>query len=342
MSVHPHLASLEELLSSASTVKTDVPLAKRTTLRLGGSAEVLVTLGSVEDVQRVLPWLQAHGLPTRVLGAGSNLLVSDEGVSGVLLTMGGGLKSFDLLDAVDPETRKARQWPEDAQVLRVGAAARNAYTVRTLHRSGLVGPEFLALIPGMIGGAVAMNAGTRWGDLKQALICVELVLPDGSLAMRTPEELEMGYRHCAIPAGALVVAAHLAVWPGDAGLAKDRVRDEKAYRNKTQPYSMACAGSFFANPPGDAAGRLIQAAGLKGLTFGGASISSMHANFIVNEGDGSAREVLTLMALARRRVRELFGVSLRPEVRLLGFGGGSAAEILDNLDIPDELLEMKA
>lgn len=326
---------LEQVCADGSRAELGVALAHKTSLRVGGPAAVWLEVASEQGLGRALRWLSARPeVPRLPLGAGSNTLASDDGFAGVVLALGRGLARVEL-GAQAGQRREG--WGAGAVRVEVGGATRDAHVVRDLHRAGLVGPEFLALIPGTFGGAVAMNAGTRWGELKHLLLGARCVTPEGERVELSVEALGMGYRHAELPPGAVVVGGAVVAWPGSVEEARHKIKAERAYRNQTQPYHMPCAGSFFANPPGDSAGRLIEAAGLKGLAWGGAEVSPMHANFIVNARQARAQEVLELMALARRAVRARFGVELRPEVRLLGFGAGPAAQVLDALPLPPAL-----
>lgn len=333
MSSHGSARTTDELAHhfAALSPKTGVDLRRATTLRVGGAAQLFVALDSVAAVEQALSLCEAAGVALTLVGLGSNVVVPDEGVRGLVARLGGALAHVTLaggapLEPVDSPSRTGEL------LIEAGAGAVNAHLVRDLHRAGYVGAEFLALVPGTVGGAVVMNAGTRWGELSGILDAVAVVDARHGHRWIAATELGMSYRHTALPKGAVVVGARLRVTPGDTVDAAQRVKDEKAYREATQPYKLATNGSVFANPPGDAAGRLIDAAGLKGTRDGEAQISEKHANWIVNTtGRASAASVLRLMALARRTVRERFGVVLRPEVRLLG-GEQPMAGVLDALD----------
>jgi UDP-N-acetylmuramate dehydrogenase len=317
-----------DLLSAlpAGQVRERVPIGQTTSLKTGGSADILVVAHTVQDVVAVQALTARAGESLFVLGAGSNLIVGDDGVRGVVLRVD-GLASTEIDDGV----------------AHIGAGTMNAHAVRAMHKQGWVGAEFLALVPGQFGGSVVMNAGTRWGELSDVLVAATVVDRHGGVREIAGSELAPRYRHGGVPAGCVVVGGTIRVQEGDTAAAGERIREEKRYRGQTQPYREPCFGSAFANPPGDAAGRLIEAAGLKGLRWGGAEISGKHANFIVNTGQARALDVVQLMALARRTVREQTGVVLRPEVRLCGFGTegycGDVGAFLDELPIPAQLLD---
>jgi len=220
----------------------------------------------------------------------------------------------------------------------------NAHAVRVLHAEGLVGAEFLALVPGQFGGAVVMNAGTRWGELSEILVEVRLATVEGEIVDVPVSNLAPSYRHGGVPPGAVVLSGTVRVDPGDADAARQKVRQEKLYRSQTQPYRLNTSGSIFANPPGDAAGRLIEAAGVKGLRWGGVEVSSVHANWIVNWSGGTALEVVQMMAFVRRCVCSHADVTLRPEVRLMGFSGladsAGVGAFLDGMKLPARLQDL--
>lgn len=252
-----------------------------------------------------------HGLHTEVVGLGSNVLFPDEGIDGIVLRLAGDFGRWSV-EALG-----------DDAVVSIGAGVVNAHLVRGLLKDGWIGMEFLVLIPGTFGGAVAMNAGTREKDLSSILRRVELFADHepGMVKVFNAQDIEISYRHTSLPSGSIVTGGEISVTRGDTDTAWERVRADKERRNETQPYRLASVGSTFANPEGDYAGRLVEAVGLKGHAVGGARVSPLHANFFINEGEATAEDFLTLMATARVRVRRRFGVELRPEVRFLGFDG---------------------
>lgn len=292
-------------------VRLREPLARRSSLRIGGVADLWCEPHTLSELVQVMSLARTHKLALTPVGLGSNTLYPDEGLRGVVVRLGGQLASWQCV-----------QQSEQGCVLEVGAGCINAHLVRGALKQGFVGAEFLVLIPGTFGGAVVMNAGTREAELSSILESVDLLLPGEQLPARlSPAELGMRYRHAELPAGALVVSGRIRVHRGDVTAASQRAKQDRARRNLTQPYKLASVGSTFANPEGDHAGRLIEAAGLKGYAHGGARISALHANFFINEQDASAHDFLTLMATARHKVRTQFGVELVPEVRFVGFDG---------------------
>lgn len=308
--------------SDSSRLVVDESLSRHCSLRIGGPAAFWIEVGNVTDLWSLLGALGDE--PYYCVGLGSNTLFPDEGIEGVVIRLVDELAQWsvtaDGADSIAP--------------VEVMAGAINAHLVRGLLRSQWVGAEFLSLIPGTFGGAVALNAGTREKELAAIIESVWLATPDSQKRCWTVEKkpasaLAMGYRRAELAPGSLVIGGVVRVERGDVELARARVKADKERRNQTQPYRLASVGSTFANPPGDYAGRLIEAVGLKGQSVGGARISSLHANFFINEDGATAEDFLRLMALARHRVRRDFGIELRPEVKFVGFDGRSRMSDLE-------------
>jgi UDP-N-acetylmuramate dehydrogenase len=286
--------------------RPDEPLAPRTSVRVGGPADLLVRPADPADLAALLAAVRELGLPLSVLGGGANTLVADAGVRGVVVR----------LPADFGEERA------EGETLLLSAGAPIGRLAARGHALGLVGAEFSAGIPGTLGGAAAMNAGTRLGEMKQLLTRVELATAQG-LGFVPAAALQLAYRHSLLPAGAVVTRVEVRLRPGDVAASRAAMEADVAHRRRTQPLHQPSFGSTFWNPPGRFAGQLIEAVGLKGHRVGGAMFSDLHANFIVNLGGATARDVLALMRLARARVEERFGERLQAEVKLLGqFGAG--------------------
>jgi UDP-N-acetylmuramate dehydrogenase len=296
---------IDALLATGAVVTQGAPLAKLAYWRVGGNADYLVDVSTVEQLQGVLSIARHSGESITVLGNGSNSLVHDDGVSGVVLRLKGELASLDI----------------DGDVANVGAGMLLVVLLNRLDKAELAGAEPFAGVPGTVGGAVVMNAGTTLGEASDFLISVDVVLASGELVTMAASELELSYRHSVLPDGAVVARAKLQLT--SVGIEQKRASRMKliAARKATQPLDLPSCGSTFTNPPGDHAGRLIDAAGLKGRRIGGASISSKHANFIVNHGDATAYDIHALIELAMSEVMSQFGVGLVPEVRYLGDWG---------------------
>lgn len=283
----------------------DAPLSERTTFHIGGTAEFLLTPRDTASFARAYKAACASGLPVRVLGCGSNLLVDDAGVPGIILSTA-GLRTRGPVDANG--------------IMRVAAGANLKQLVSWCAQSGLNGLECLAGIPGTVGGAVVMNAGAYNGSIGAAVRTVWCVARDGKLFRRDCADVEWAYRRTDIDAPVVEVEFKLGRENSDSVL--DRMADALITKHRAQPVGIPSAGCFFKNPPGDSAGRLIDAAGLKGISVGHASVSAQHANFIVNHGGASSSDVLRLFRTVKDNVRERFGVALENEVRFWPSAGG--------------------
>ena len=283
-------------------VRRDELMARHTTYRIGGPAALLVECDSVSDLSAATSILAEEEVPWRVLGKGSNVLVSDLGYDGAVLTLGRDFKRHALED----------------ERLRTGAAVILAAVVRDAFSAGRTGLEFAVGVPGTVGGALAMNAGGRDEWIGTIVESVTLFVPGtGLVGVRGPE-VSWSYRHSDLAARGIIVEAALRVVEGDEVHIRRTMEASLRRRKRTQPLGMASAGSVFVNPEGDSAGRLIEAAGLKGTRVGGAVVSDVHANFIVNSGGACASDVVALVQLIRDTVKETYGIELRPEVRFLG------------------------
>lgn len=278
------------------------PMSDHTTWGVGGPAWALCRVESAAEAAEVLVATSAAGRPCMALGRGSNLLVTDQGYSGVMLVLQGELASLEI----------------QGEHLVAGGGASLASAMKRAAEAKLSGLEWAAGIPGTVGGAVAGNAGAHGSQMSDLTAEVTLLLADGQVVTNAGHELPAGYRRRELPDGALVLGARLALAPGDPAQIKRLQERATQARRQSQPLGARTAGSVFKNPPGDYAGRLIEACGCKGLARGGAKVSSKHANFIENRGAATAADVLGLMQEVAERVRREFGVSLQPEVRVVG------------------------
>lgn len=274
------------------------PLGPLTTWRIGGPAELLATPLDADDVIRAVAWAGRRGLPWRVLGNGSNLLVGDPGVSGLVLRI------RKALDAIEVEGPKVV----------AGAGASFPGVARAVADRGLAGIEFGAGIPGCVGGAVVMNAGWHAFEIGNAVEVVRYLEDDGTVADYRRDACRFGYRASAFRGRrGVVLGAELTLTPDDPVAVKERLVRFADSRKANQPTELPSCGSVFLKPEGDFAGRLIEAAGLKGRRVGGIQVSEKHANFFVNLGGGTARDVLTLVEQVEREVLDRFGVRLTRE-----------------------------
>jgi UDP-N-acetylenolpyruvoylglucosamine reductase len=287
-------------------VQRDYPLARLTTVRTGGHGEFFARAGSVEALLELLSWADGEQLAVNVVGSGSNLLIADEGVAGLVVKLDGELAEISV---------------QAPRVLCGGGARLPAVAARAA-RAGLSGIEFGVNIPGTLGGAVRMNANAYEGELGRVLEWVELAGPDG-LVRRVPEELGLGYRSSTLRVGEVVARASLLLAPADRESVAATLAEMRRRRHEAQPQGIKTFGSTFKNPDdpranGESAGMLLSRAGCNGLAVGGARFAPKHANFIENTGTASTADVVAVMAEGRRRVAELTGVLLEPEVQTLG------------------------
>lgn len=298
--------SFEELVERGSgRVVEHAPFGERTTYRVGGPVRALVELGSSLDLEELGVLMHSTGLAIYVLGNGSNLLVADEEQPVLGVTLGAGFRQLD--------------WREDDQGLSViaGAGLDLPVAARRLAGEGIVGFEWAVGVPGTFGGAVAMNAGGHGSDMAASLEAVE-IWRDGVIDWVSAADLHLAYRTSAVPRGSIVLRAALRLGRGDPARSQEQIREIVRWRREHQPGG-ANAGSVFRNPPGDHAGRLIEAAGCSGLRLRSAHVSEKHSNFIIVDPGGRANDVYELLGQVRARVLDQFGVSLLCEHRLLGF-----------------------
>jgi UDP-N-acetylmuramate dehydrogenase len=287
-------------------VKPDVSLARFTTVRTGGPAEHFARARTGEELHALVAWAASEGIDVNVVGSGSNLLVADDGVRGLVIKLDGDLTSIEV---------------DDTRMVCGGGARLPAVAARAA-REGLSGIEFGVNIPGTVGGAVRMNANAYGGELGKALEWVEVVTAAG-VDRRPPEALGFAYRRSALGAGEIVARASFALVRAPTAGVKETLADMRTRRHAAQPSGIKTFGSTFKNPEderaGDrTAGLLLADAGCAGLSVGGARFSPKHANFVENAGDATTADVVALMAEGRRRVHEAFGVLLEPEVQTLG------------------------
>ncbi len=284
-------------------LRCGVSLADYTSWRVGGVAARFYQPRDAEDLAQFLAHLP-QGEPVLWIGLGSNLLVRDGGWPGTVVCTKGSLKRIERLN-------------DHAVYAECGAAT--AQVARFSAEQGLVGAEFMAGIPGTLGGALAMNAGAFGGETWPIVSRVRVLDRRGLSHWRNPADFEIGYRRVVgLGPGECFLAAELALQPGDSAAARHRIRELLARRAATQPTNLPSCGSTFRNPPGDHAGRLIEQAGLKGYRLGGAEVSEKHANFIVNSGEATAADIEQLIRHVQHEVFRQFGVRLETEVRIVG------------------------
>jgi UDP-N-acetylmuramate dehydrogenase len=305
MGIAPGLLAAELLAHGPGGISlvTAAPLAMLTTLRVGGSAEHLVTVEDEAALQHVAAVCRRHGAPLTVLGRGSNVLVADEGLPGVVVRLGTGLRGVVI----------------DGPTVVCGGAEPLPSVAVTTARAGLAGFAWGAAVPGTVGGGVRMNAGAHGADMAASVVSARVLDPtSGAVEDWSADRLAFGYRHSALPAGAVVLAATLHLTRADPTEVLAEIDAIRRWRREHQPLERPSCGSVFTNPDGDSAGALIERAGLKGERVGGAEVSHTHANFIVTEPGATAADVAALIARVQARVHEVHGVQLTPEVVRLG------------------------
>lgn len=279
------------------------PMKNHTTFRIGGPADALALPKTPEEVAEVVRFCHEHAQSYYVLGNGSNLLVSDEGYRGLVLQL---YRNFNDIQV-------------NGETITVHSGAMLAAVARTAYQTGLTGLEFASGIPGTIGGAVVMNAGAYGGEMKNVLKEVTVLTKEGEVLVIPAKALELGYRTSVIPKnGWIVLGAVLQLKKGDQEQILARMEELKEQRITKQPLDLPSAGSTFKRPEGYFAGKLIMDAGLRGFTVGGAQVSEKHCGFVVNRGNATAADVWELICEVKRRVKEMTGVELEPEVKLLG------------------------
>ena len=294
-------------------VETNWPLARYTTYRLGGAALLYVEPAGADDLEALVEELARHDddLPLLVMGRGSNLVVSDEGWPGVVVRPGAG---FSWLAAVDDASPQGR-----AERLRAGSATSMPLLANWAARRGFRGLEFAIAIPGSVGGAVRMNAGAHGTETADSLASATIFdFATGRTTVRAPEDLHFSYRRSSLHDSEFVVSASWALEVSDADQVRERMESFRKHRAATQPGAVQNAGSVFKNPSGDSAGRLVEAAGLKGWRVGHASVSTLHANFFIAEEGSTAQDVFDLVHAVRLKVRADSGIDLEPEIRFVG------------------------
>ncbi len=306
------LVALAEAGRFAGVVRQGFPLGPLTTYKLGGPAELYAEVESEKDLEAISGLVARYpDVPVTVLGRGSNVLVSDRGVPGLVLRLGQG---FNFLEATE-------------EGVRAGGIVPLPVLARWAGERGWAGLEFGVGIPASVGGAVRMNAGGHGSEIRNVLTSVRIFALGQGPRECSVDELDLGYRRSNICDSTVVVEARFRLERDDPDAIRERMAEISRWRKENQPGGKPSAGSVFKNPEGDSAGRLIDAAGCKGMRVGGAQVSEKHANFFVTDETASASDVASLMALVRRKVFETFGVALEPEVRLVGDFGEAGEEL---------------
>jgi UDP-N-acetylmuramate dehydrogenase len=301
----PHL--IDSVPAIRGRMQADALLGPATWFRVGGAAEILVRPADTGDLAEFLAALPLE-VPVTVVGAASNLIIRDGGIAGVVVRLARGFGDIEV----------------QADAIVAGAAALDAVVAEHAAQAGLAGLEFLSGIPGAIGGAIAMNAGAYGSDVAATLDWAEIVTRQGEIVRLGCAELDLSYRHSALPAESVVVRARFMARQGDGAAIAARMVEIRTSREATQPTRARTGGSTFRNPPGARAWELIEAAGCRGLQRGGAQISEKHCNFMINTGGATAAELEGLGEDVRRRVKAATGIELEWEIKRLGVPGARA------------------
>lgn len=300
---------MEEFISelkniSQGKIKINEPLANHTTIKIGGPADVFIEPKSIEDIKNIMAVIRKHGVNWQAIGRGSNLLVSDKGIEGVVIKLGSGIDHIHI----------------DGVEVTVGAGFSLVSLATMLSRKGLTGLEFAAGIPGSIGGAVYMNAGAHGSDMSKIVKKAHVLFLDGTMEWLSNDDMAFSYRTSVLQnkRPGIVVEAVLQLAEGEKDQIITEIQKNKDYRKDTQPWNHPCAGSIFRNPLPNYAGKLVEVAGLKGFSIGGAKISEMHGNFIVNTGTAKAEDVLNLIQHVKKTIYDLYEIKMETEVEIIG------------------------
>lgn len=293
-----------ELLSGAyGLVRENVPLSTLTTFHLGGPCELLIEVTLEKEALRTIRYLRGNGIPFTILGNGSNTLVRDGGIDGVVVKMGQAFSDVTV----------------DGNIVCAQAGALLSKVAQTSFRAGLTGMEELAGIPGSVGGGVIMNAGAYNKEMKDVVRSVRAINREGSIVTLSPEEMAMGYRTSRMmQEGMVVTELEFALTPGDPEKIREKAQDYAQHRSSKQPLEKYSAGSTFKRPTGHFAGQLIQEAGLRGYTVNDAQVSEKHCGFVINNGNATAKDVLAVISHVQETVKEKFDIELETEVRIIG------------------------
>ena len=280
----------------------DEPMKKHTTFRIGGNADMFV-LPTLLQIPQIMALAKEYEIPVTIIGNGSNLLVGDKGIRGLVVCL----------------SKPAEEICVDGTMMTIGAGTLLSKAASEAASRGLSGLEFAGGIPGTVGGAMVMNAGAYGGEMKDVTMSVRVLTPQGELVELKAEELDLSYRHSCIPEkGYIVLSATVSLTPKQESEIRAEMEDYKNRRIEKQPLEFPSAGSTFKRPDGYFAGKLIQDANLKGYTVGGAKVSEKHSGFVINIGNATAQDVLTLIKDVQNKVEEQFHVTLEPEVKMIG------------------------
>lgn len=301
---------LKEILDKGTfkgEIKFDEPLSAHTSLRIGGPVDVMVFPEDPLSLKNVMLVAEKENIPVFVIGAGTNLLATDGRIEGLAVS----LKAFRSIDLT-------RDSDENNVVLFAGSGVPLPMLVNFARKYGYSGIEALAGIPGYVGGAVYMNAGSFGTEIKDVIVSVAIMNPHGGIVILDRDKLGFSYRSSNLPAGSIILSANIILRRDEPAEVDRRTREFLSRKKAAQPLGESSAGCVFKNPPGDSAGRLIDAAGCKGMRTGGVEVSRVHANYFVNKGGAACRDFIELMQAVKARVKTYSGIDLEPEVKIVG------------------------
>lgn len=296
---------------SSSLCLVDEPLKKHTTYGIGGPADLMVFPNNKEDLIRVIEIINENNMQLTILGSGSNILVSDNGIRGVVISLKKSLKEVNV----------------NENILYAECGAMLGKIVRLAVRNNLIGLENLNGVPGTLGGALIMNAGAWGGEISENLVNVELINSKNELKKVPKKDINFSYRKSSFDKNDILLSAEFNLKKAEKNLIKENFSKAQSGRTSTQPLDKRSAGSLFKNPRNNSAGKLLDSAGLKGFSIGGAKISEKHANFFINDGNASSNEMLQLIKKAHKEVKKQFDIDLSLEVKLIGFDADEIEEL---------------
>lgn len=300
MANEPFLKSFTEF---SGKILENVPMSKHTTFRVGGAADYMILPESTSELITAVQNLKKNNIPYYIIGKGSNLLVLDKGIRGAIIKLSDNFSKISFSD----------------NIVTAASGTLLGELVRDSHKNGLCGMETLGGIPGTVGGAVVMNAGAYGGQIADFILSINAIDDSSNIITLDKGSLKLGYRTSSILSrGLIVLDASFTLEFGDINAAKERLRDYNNKRREKQPIDFPSAGSTFKRPQGHFAGKLIEDAGLKGFSIGGAQVSEKHAGFIINKGEATACDIINLIDYVRKTVSDKFGVDLEPEVKIIG------------------------
>ena len=297
-----------ELKRICNSILFDIPIAPYTTFKVGGNVGALCNVEKTDILVELVRYLYKNNIPYVIMGNGSNVLVSDSGFEGVIIRL---KAEFEKIDKAMMDNKKVS--------LKIGAGVSIPYLLRYCIKNNIGGIEFLAGIPGTIGGAIVMNAGAFGEEIGEKIEKITMITPHGDILYKNRSELKFSYRTMHMDTGSIITYVWLSLNHSDIDMLKKKISNYLRIRSQSQPINYPSAGCIFKNPDGDHAGRLIDEAGLKGKTVGGAMISQKHANFIINTGNAKTADIMALIRIIKKEIKEKKGIDLEPEINFIGF-----------------------